>query len=108
MASHRWVWWLLAVVGVTALVIGIVMLRVGLAKADQVGSVVGSIAGLLGLGLAGAALVLAIRADRRASSPTPSAAPAPGSSNSVSNSTIQGPNIQIGHAGGDVSIERDK
>lgn len=109
MKSRRWGWGLLAGVGAVALVIGVAMLRVGLEKADQLGSVIGSITGVLGLGLGGFALVLAIRADRRDTGPDQEDSVAgPGPTNSVTDSTIKGPNIQIGHAGRDVRIEREK
>jgi hypothetical protein len=90
---------LFAAAGVVALVVGIVMLRMGLEKADQLGSVIGSITGLVGLGVAAYALVLALRADHRDTEPTPT--------NSVVNSKIKGPNIQIGQAN-DVHIEHEK
>jgi hypothetical protein len=109
MTVRRWGLWLFGVVGVAALVVGVLMLRAGLEKADQLGSVIGSITGVLGLGLGGFALVLAIRADRRDTGPgQEDSVSGPGPTNSVEDSTIKGPNIQIGHAGRDVRIEREK
>ncbi len=108
MTVRRWGWWLFALVGVAALVVGVVMLRTGLETADQLGSVVGSIAGVAGLGISGFALVLAIRAEKRDTQPGPNSVPEPGPTNAVTDSVINGPNIQIGHAGRDARIERDK
>jgi hypothetical protein len=109
MTVRQWGLWLFAVVGVAALVVGVVMLRVGLEKADRLGSVIGSITGVVGLGLGGFALVLAIRADRRDTGPGQEGpASGPGPTNSVTESTIKGANIQIGRAGRDVRIEREK
>jgi hypothetical protein len=108
MTLRRWGWCLCAIVGVAVLVVGVVMLRVGLEKADQLGSMIGSITGVVGLGAAGLALVLAVRADRRDTGMDQSPVVDHLPMNAVIDSTIHGPNIQIGQTGRDIRIEREK
>src|SRR4051812_8898968 len=108
----RWqrVWWLLAVTAGVALVgLGVFLVRVGLERADKLGSVIGAFSGLIGLGLSMYGVILA----RRQSGSPPSASPEsvlPASSvppgQSVINSSIAGSNIQIGSAGGSIEIHR--
>ncbi|GAB3446235.1 hypothetical protein GCM10027436_36630 [Actinophytocola sediminis] len=97
--------WLVAVFGAAVLVVGGVMLKVGLDRADQVGSVVGALVGVIGLGVATFSAVVAVRALRTDGT---SAAKPPAVRNSVRDSTIDGPNVQVGSIGGDANIEVEK
>jgi hypothetical protein len=115
MTLRRWAWWLSALVSVAVLAVGVMMLRVGLAKADQLGSVIGSIIGVVGLGMAGFAIVLAVRADRRDTEQGRASGAGPSVTNSMNKSTIKmtrstikGPNIQIGQVGRDARIEQER
>jgi hypothetical protein len=80
------------------------MVWLGLDDADKLGSVVGAFSGVIGVGLSIVGIVLARRSTPNPSAQPPSVAP-PGQS--VINSQIDGPNIQIGSAGGNVEIHRE-
>jgi hypothetical protein len=85
----RWLW---GVGGLLLVAAGVGVVRLGLEKADQVASVVGALAGVAGL-------AVALYGLRR---PAPATPPAAG--NTVENSTVHGPNIQIGSVGGNVEV----
>ncbi|WP_309111854.1 hypothetical protein [Saccharothrix sp.] len=84
----RWLW---LVSGLVVVAVGVGVFWLGLEKADQVASVVGALAGVAGL-------AVALYGLRR------TAAPPAAVSNTVANSTVHGPNIQIGSAGGNVEV----
>jgi hypothetical protein len=101
--------WLLGIFGVAALVVGVVMWRVGLDRADQIGSVVGAICAVVGLGVSVFSAVVAVRALRADSKSDRAGAVHPRTvRNTVKDSTIDGPNIQVGSVGGDATFEVDK
>jgi hypothetical protein len=97
--------------------LGLIFALQGLERADQLASVVGVFVGLAGLGVAIYSAWLghaALAASRQGTSPDPAGAvstaqgsPSPEGSQSVSGSIIAGDNIQIGHAGGDVKLDRE-
>ncbi|MCX2950192.1 tetratricopeptide repeat protein [Lentzea sp. NEAU-D7] len=82
--------------GVAVLAVGGVMLAVGLDTADKIGSVVGAVCGMVGLGMSAYGLVVARSADRQT---------APGAhtsvTNSASGSSVTGGVTQVG------SVSRD-
>lgn len=86
------------VCGVVLVAVGGLMVWKGLDAADKIGSVVGALSGVIGLGLAAYGVV----STRRAGPDSPSVA------NTVKGSTISGSNVQIGHVGRDVRIERSE
>ncbi|MGH3815324.1 MAG: hypothetical protein ACRDUV_23225, partial [Pseudonocardiaceae bacterium] len=82
-----WVVWV--AVGVVVLAIGGVMLWIGLDDADKVGSVVGALCGVVGLGLSGYGLVQA-RSGRSDGGPV---------TNSITGSDVVAPVVQAGSIG---------
>lgn len=89
--------WIVSVAcGVVLVAVGGLMVWKGLDAADKIGSVIGALSGVIGLGLAAYGVV-----------PTRRAGPAaPSVSNTVEGSTIGGSNVQIGHVGRDARVER--
>lgn len=111
MARWRGLRWLVAVAaGVILVGLGVVLAWVDLEKADKLGSVIGAFSGLIGLGLSAYGVILARRqpvaSPPEVSTPVPPVPLGPPVTNSVTNSTISGPNIQIGSTGGNVEIHR--
>ncbi|MET8048764.1 hypothetical protein ABZU75_14295 [Streptosporangium sp. NPDC005286] len=119
MRGGRMVVWVGAVVaGAGCTLAGVLLVRAGLDDADKWASIIGMCIAAAGLPLAVYSIVLA----RRSATVLPSATEelpqtrtqpiAPhekaGGGPSVSNSTIEGPNIQVGHAGGDVDIRYER
>jgi hypothetical protein len=91
--------WIVSVAcGVVLVAVGGLMLWKGLDAADKIGSVVGALSGVIGLGLAAYGVVSTRRAD-------PVAPPV---ANTVEGSTIGGSNVQIGHVGRDARIGRSE
>ncbi len=91
--------WIVSVAcGVVLVAVGGLMVWKGLDAADKIGSVIGALSGVIGLGLAAYGVVSTRRAG-----PT-----APSVSNTVEGSTIGGSNVQIGHVGRDARIERSE
>ncbi|MFF0310588.1 hypothetical protein ACFYSC_24415 [Streptosporangium sp. NPDC004379] len=112
------VWVGAAVAGAGCTLAGVLLVRAGLDDADKWASIIGMCIAAAGLPLAVYSIVLA----RRSATVLPSATEelpqtrtqpiAPhekaGGGPVVSNSTIEGPNIQVGHAGGDVDIRYER
>lgn len=97
-------WTLLTVLGVTAVAAGVLMLWAGLDAADKIGSVVGALCGVIGLGVSAYGLVRARPA--RPVKPEPSSAE-PVTGSSVTNSidgTTSGLAVQIGNVLGPLTI----
>jgi hypothetical protein len=91
--------WIVSVAcGVVLVAVGGLMVWTGLDAADKIGSVVGALSGVIGLGLAAYGVVSTRRAD-------PAAPPV---ANTVEGSTIGGSNVQIGHVGRDARIEQSE
>ena len=86
-SRRGWVVWV--VVGVVVVAVGGVMLWVGLAAADKVGSVVGAVCGVVGLGLSGYGLVQARRGRSEERSVT----------NSITGPSVLAPVVQAGSIG---------
>jgi hypothetical protein len=85
--------------GVVLVAVGGLMVWKGLDAADKIGSVIGALSGVFGLGLAAYGVVSTRRADPTAPPPV---------SNTVEGSTIGGSNVQIGHVGRDARIGRSE
>ncbi|MFL6121178.1 hypothetical protein [Actinophytocola sp.] len=85
--------------GVVLVAVGGLMVWKGLDAADKIGSVIGALSGVIGLGLAAYGVVSTRRAGPTAPPPV---------SNTVEDSTIGGSNVQIGHVGRDARIERSE
>lgn len=92
-------WIVSAACGVVLVVVGGLMAWNGLDVADKIGSVVGALGGVVGVGLAAYGVVSARRAGRSAPPPV---------SNTVEGSAIAGSNVQIGHVGRDARIEQSE
>ncbi|MBB5807403.1 hypothetical protein F4560_007171 [Saccharothrix ecbatanensis] len=88
----RWLWLIGGLVLVAA---AVVVLWIGLEKADQLFSVIGGSAGVVGL----AASIHGLRAVLSSSPPAGGR-----NDNTVSGSVILGPNTQIGSVGGNVQL----
>ncbi|WP_285777815.1 hypothetical protein [Microtetraspora sp. NBRC 13810] len=105
-----------AVAGVGCTLAGVLLVRAGLDDADKWASIIGMCIAAAGLPLAVYSIVLAHRSALPSTTeelPQTRAQPkAPqeeaGGGPVVSNSTIEGPNIQIGHADGDVDIRYER
>ncbi|MGH3924615.1 MAG: hypothetical protein ACRDTT_17440, partial [Pseudonocardiaceae bacterium] len=90
MDRRGWVVWV--AVGVVGVAVGAVMLWLGLDAADKVGSVVGALCGVVGLGLSGYGLVQARRGRPQERAVT----------NSITGSNVSAPVVQAGSVGRDV------
>jgi hypothetical protein len=89
--------WVIGVAcGVVLVAVGGLMVWRGLDVADKIGSVIGAVSGVIGLGLAVYGLGLTRRADPTASTV----------SNTVEGSSIGGSNVQFGQVGRDARIAR--
>jgi hypothetical protein len=102
--------------GLLVTALGVLLARQGLDRADKLASIFGLFVGLAGLVVTVYSAWLAKTAAQAPSSPSnsPRGGVAPGRTahvdgggQSVTNSRIDGSNIQIGAAGGDVRIDRD-
>ncbi len=102
MSRRRWA--LLTVVGVTVTAVGVLVLWVGLDAADKIGSVVGALCGVIGLGVSVYGLIRARLA--RPVKPEPSSVepvPAGSVTNSIDGSTARMA-VQIGNVLGPLTI----
>ncbi|RKT52353.1 hypothetical protein [Saccharothrix australiensis] len=99
----RWLW---AAGGLLLVAVGVGVALVGLERADQVASVVGACAGVAGLAVS----LVGLRRPARREQP-PAGPPASGRTvtNTIENSVVHGPAIQIGSVDGNAeSDERDR
>ncbi|MFI7692412.1 hypothetical protein ACIBQ6_25310 [Nonomuraea sp. NPDC049655] len=119
MSGWRMVAWAgAAVAGAGCTLAGVLLVRAGLDDADKWASIIGMCIAAAGFPLAVYSIVLARRSATALPAameelPQPRAQPKASQEQArggpvVSNSTIEGPNIQIGHADGNVNIRYER